>query len=90
MRASRISLLCAFILSCMGCPVSPMFSQDSASFFASVTALLVSRIRSLRNRKDISSAAFRAPLVGTGGRTRRSLGMMRFLMHLVRNVRWFL
>ena len=48
-----------------------LLSSDSASFFASVMALLISRTRSLRNRKDVSSAAFRAPLVGTAGRTRR-------------------
>ena len=52
-------------------------------------ALLVSRIHSLRNHKDVSSMAFQVPLVGTGEGTRRSLGMIRFLMHLVRNVRWF-
>ena len=44
-----------------------LISLDSASFFVSGMALLVSRIRSLRNRKDVSSAAFRAPLAGIGG-----------------------
>ena len=53
-----------------------LISLDSASFFVSGMALLVSRIRSLRNRKDVSSAAFRAPLAGIGRRTRRYLGMM--------------
>ena len=53
-------------------------------------ALLVSRIRSLKNHKDVSSMAFQVPLVGTGEGTRRFLGMIRFLMHPVRNVRWFL
>ena len=61
---------------------------DSVSFFASPLAFCVSLIRSLRNLMDASSATLRAPLVGTGGRTRRSLGTTRFLMHLVRKVRW--
>ena len=52
-----------------------LLSLDSASLCASAFALIVSRIRSLSNRIDVSSAAFRAPFVGTGGRTRRSFGM---------------
>ena len=47
-------------------------SLDSASFFASALALIVSDILSLRKCIDVSSAAFWAPLVGTGGRFRRS------------------
>ena len=42
----------------------------------------------LRNLMDTCSATLRAPLVGTGGRTCRSLGTMWFLIHLVRKVRW--
>ena len=61
---------------------------DSVFFFASPLALCVSLIRSLRNLMDKSAAILCAPLVGTGGRTRRSLGTTRFLMHLVRKVRW--
>ena len=60
---------------------------DSASFFASPLAICVSLIRSLRNLMDASSATLHAPLMGTGGRTCRSLGTTRFLMHLVRKVR---
>ena len=63
---------------------------DSVSFFASPLAFCVSLIRSLRNLMDASSATLRAPLVGTGGRTRRSLGTTRFLMHLDRKVRWLM
>ena len=62
---------------------------DSVSFFESSLAFCVSLIRSLRNLMDASSAILCAPLVGTGGRTRRSLGTTRSLMHLVRKVRWF-
>ena len=36
---------------------------------------------------DASSATLRAPLVRTGGRTRRSIGTTQFLMHLVTKVR---
>ena len=61
---------------------------DSISFFASPLAFCVSLIRSLRNLMDASSATLRAPLVGTGGRTRRSIGTTQFLMHLVTKVRW--
>ena len=61
---------------------------DSVSFFASPLVFCVSLIRSLRNLMDASSATLHAPLVGTGGRTLRSLGTTRFLMHLVRKVRW--
>ena len=61
---------------------------DSVSFFASPLAFCVSLIRSLGNLMDASSAILCAPFVGTGGRTRRSLGTTRFLMHLVRKVRW--
>ena len=39
---------------------------DSVSFFASALALRVSRILSLRNLIEASSATLRAPLVGTG------------------------
>ena len=63
---------------------------DSVSFFASPLAFCVSLIRSLRNLMGASSATLRAPLVGTGGRTRRSLGTTRFLMHLVRKVTWLM
>ena len=60
---------------------------DSVSFFASPLAFCVSLIRSLRNLMDASSATLRAPLVRTGGRTRRSIGTTQFLMHLVTKVR---
>ncbi|KAL9955731.1 hypothetical protein ACROYT_G037098 [Oculina patagonica] len=60
---------------------------ESASFFASPLAFCVSLILSLRNLFDASSATVRAPFVGTGGRTYRSLRTMRFLMHLVSKVR---
>ena len=42
---------------------------DSASFLTSPLALCASRILSLRNLMDASSATLRAPFVGTGGRT---------------------
>ena len=61
---------------------------DSVSFFASPLAFCVSMIRSLRNLMDASSATLCAPLVGTSGRTHRSLGTTWFSMHLVRKVRW--
>ena len=61
---------------------------DSVSFFASPLAFCVSLICSLKDLMDASSATLRVLLVGTGGRTRRSLGTTRFLMHLVSKVRW--
>ena len=63
---------------------------DSVSLFASPLALLVSRILSLKNLLEASSATLRAPLIGTGGWTRRSRGIMWVLIHLVRKVRWLL
>ena len=67
-----------------------LYAVDSVSFFASPLAFCVSLIHSLhlRNLMDANSATLHAPLVGTGGQTRRSLGTTRFLMHLVRKVRW--
>ena len=52
---------------------------DSASL-----AFCISQILSLMNLMDASSATLRAPLVETGGRTCRSLGTTRFLMHSCR------
>ena len=65
-----------------------LYAVDSVSFFASPLAFCVSLIHSLRNLMDANSATPGAPLVGTGGQTRRSLGTTRFLMHLVRKLRW--
>ena len=65
-----------------------LYAVDSVSFFAFPLAFCVSLIHSLRNLMDANSVTLRAPLVGTGGQTRRSLGTMWFLMHLVRKVRW--
>ena len=87
-------LICSSILSASsGVRADVMLCDvDSASFFASPLAFCVSLILSLRNLIDASSATLRAPFVGTGVRTCRSLGTMRLLMHLVRKVRkvrWF-
>ena len=48
----------------------------SLFFFPSPLALWVSRICSLRNLLKASSATLQAPLVGTGGGTQRSQGMI--------------
>ena len=55
-----------------------LYAVDSVSFFASPLAFCVSLIHSLRNLMDANSATLRAPLVGTGGQTRRSLGTTWF------------
>ena len=83
-------LICSSILStsCVERADVMLCVVDSASLFTSPLAFCVSLILSLRNLMDASSATLRAPLVGTGGQTCRSFGTMRFLMHLVRKVRW--
>ena len=62
--------------------------MSSVAVFTSPSVLWVRRFLSRNNLKDAYSATLRAPLVGIGDRTRRSLGTMRFLTHLMRKTLW--
>ena len=69
------------------CKKSGCYAPSSrlSLFFPSPLALWVSRICSLRNLLKASSVTLQAPLVGTGGGTQRSRGMIG----IQSSCRWF-